>query len=444
MSFLKLKRTVRDGRHFVKTRPITVRYGIDGILALGAVSLASNNNNLFAQRLGAGDFHLSMLIFLPQMLTLFLLIPIGMMTDSLTNKRRMLSVAMVLSGLFFALAGSAAFMPVHMVYFFLAFLALAMVFVGMTNLAWQAYFPEVVPEGAWIEGVKESRNDVLTFRARMMLMVSLVMPLAVGAILTSLQSDEGKIAAHQVFYVVAAVFLIANAIHFRKIKAVRPAEPKRVSFAQLKTAARRLAKNKLFIFFAIVILFFHMTWHADWTLYFIGQRNYMGMNEFLLSLTPVGGMLAQLITLKRWSRNNTRQGVELPLMYGMIGLAVCPIAMILGVSIPDARIGIPVFLTLHAVGHLSFANVTLNLFQCLLKVVDKEYRCFSISVYTMLITLSNAVMPVAGVALYRTLGGNRQALVTSFAILFVARILAAGLWLIYTKYAAKEREAYAQ
>ena len=439
----KVRHAVRNAKSFAVNQPVTMRYGIDGILTMGAVSIVANNNNLFAQRLGAGDFHLSMLQFLPQMLNLFLLIPMGMVTDSLGNKRRMLYMALVMAGLFFAAAGSAVFVPVHTVYFFIAFLAFANVAVVLTNLVWQSYFPEVVPEDAW-EEVRETRNNILTFRARMTMIVSLVAPLSIGAILTAIPSNDGKIAAHQVFYILAAVMLISNAFHFRKIKAVRPAPPKRASLSQLKIAAARLSKNKLFIWFAVTILFFHMTWHADWTLYFIGQRNYLQMNELFLSLTPVAAMVSQLVTLKYWSRNNTRQGVERPLVYGMLGLALCPAGMILGVSLPYAWLGISVFLLVHLISHLAFANITLNLFQCLLKVVDEEYRSFSISVYTMLITLSNAIMPVVGVALYRGFGGDRSALVVTFAILFALRIIAAGCWMVYVKHAAKVREAYAE
>jgi len=64
-----------------------------------------------------------------------------------------------------------------------------------------------------------------------------------------------------------------------------------------------------------------------------------------------------------------------------------------------------------------------------LQVADEEYRSFSISVYTCLVCLSNAVMPVAGIALYRALGGDRNGLKLAFAIIFILRIAAAGLWL---------------
>jgi hypothetical protein len=66
-------------------------------------------------------------------------------------------------------------------------------------------------------------------------------------------------------------------------------------------------------------------------------------------------------------------------------------------------------------------------------VADEEYRSFSISVYTCLVCLSNAVMPVAGIALYRALGGDRNGLRYTFAIIFVLRIIAAFLWLLRHK-----------
>jgi len=68
------------------------------------------------------------------------------------------------------------------------------------------------------------------------------------------------------------------------------------------------------------------------------------------------------------------------------------------------------------------------MFQCLLPVLDTEYRSFSVSVYTCLTTLSNAIMPVVGVAIYRSLGGDINGLRITFVIVFLLRIVAASLW----------------
>ena len=421
-----MKKLILQGRHFIKTQPLSVNYGIDGLLVVGAMAIAANNNNLFAVRLGATADQLAMLHFFPSIFALVLLIPAGVFSDSLRNKRRMISIMLLLAAFFFVVVSTSAFVPIHTVSFFLIFFALAAVSVnGLYNLAWQAFFPEAVPE--------KERNTVLTFRARMTMIVSLVAPLAIGGILVSIPSDEGKIITHQIFYLLAAVLLVVNALHFKKIKAVMPAEPKRISWSEMKTAGRRLVGNKQFILFTLVILFFHMTWHMDWTLYFVGQERYLEMNELLLSLTPAGGMLAQLLTLKFWSKKSARQGPDRPLKYGILGLALNPVAMIVGTSLPNPA-GTIVFLILHFVATLAFANIMLNVFQCLLKVVDEEYRSFSISIYTCLIMLSNAIMPRVGVVIYNGFGGNLNALRMTFVIAFVLRIAATGLWVLRVRY----------
>jgi len=425
-----LNQFIKNFKQFKQEQPLSVAYGIDGILTMGAISIAVNNNALFALRLGAGDFHLSMLQFIPQIMNLLLLIPVGMLADSLMNKRRLLSIALTLTGTFFLIAGASPFISVHAVYFLLFSVAFANVSNAMTNLSWQAFFPEVVDEG--------DRNNVLTFRARMTMIVSLILPLLVGIVLTSIPAHEGKIRAHQVFYIVSAVLLISNAFHVKRIHATNPTSPKKVNFTELIDSAKRLTKNKPFILFTAAILFFHMTWHVDWTLFFIGQATYLQMNELMLSFTPVVATLMQLISLKFWSRRNARKGVEKGLLFGILGLAMSPLAIIVSTTLPQG-LNIAVFLFIHAIGHLAFANITLNLFQCLLNVVDEHNRSFSISVYTCFIMLSNAIMPVLGVALYRGLGGNIDALRLTFMIVFLSRFVAAGVWILYIRYREQQK-----
>jgi len=157
------------------------------------------------------------------------------------------------------------------------------------------------------------------------------------------------------------------------------------------------------------------------------------MNEFQIGLTTLGATVVQFLTMRFWSRVNEKHGVVLPVAFGIIGLSLCPVAMIISLSLPIS-VAPYVFLTLHAIASLPLATTTLNMLQCLLQVTDEEYRSFSISVYTCLICLSNAVMPVAGVALYRSLGGGRDGLRYAFAIIFALRIIALFLWLLRRKW----------
>ena len=412
-------------KSFHDNNPTASNYAIDGLLALGAINLAINNNNLFAQRLGAGDFHLAMIQFLPQMLNLFFLVPVGLLVDSLANKRRMLSGTMVVAAVFFLGGGAAGFTTAQPLFFFLGFLALANASIMMYSITWQGYFPEVVEEGR--------RNSVLTLRHRVGILVALSIPLISGSVLAAIPSEEGKILAHQIFYGIVALMLIANALHLKKIKAINPAPPKKIQISEIKKAGSRLLKNRQFKVFAGVALLFHMAWQIDWTLGFIGQANYLQMNEFQLGLAVVGSTTVQFLTLKFWSKRNQRFGVEKTLTFGVLGLALNPIAMIIATSLP-LWAGPTMFLILNSLALVAFATIGLNFFQCLMPVLDTEYRGFSISVYTCIMTLSNAIMPIVGVAIYRGLGGDLNGLRMTYAIIFVLRLIAAGVWWIRCRY----------
>jgi len=416
---------------FAGSNPVAARYAVDGLLMALAVNIASNNNNLFALRLGAGDYQLSLVQFLPQIFTMMILIPAGLFAGSLYNKRLLITGALITGAVGYLLCALSPFfrftgslnevIPAYSIYFFLAFLALAAGSIATYNISWQSFFPEVVD--------LQERNRVLTMRSHMDVFISIPLPLLVGTILLRATAGREKILVHQFFYLFAALFLVLAALNYRRINAVRPAAPKHVSFFEIKKAVKSLAHNRQYLLFIAAALFFYMTWHSDWTLYFIGQVHYLKMNEFQIGLTTLGATTAQFLTMRFWSRVNEKHGVALPVTFGILGLSLCPVVMIISTSLP-VSIGRYVFLPLHAIVNLPLATTTLNMLQCLLQVADEEYRSFSISVYTCLVCLSNAAMPVAGVALYRALGGDRNGLRYTFAILFILRIAAAGLWLL--------------
>jgi len=421
-------------KKFAVSNPVAARYAADGLLAALAVNIASNNNNLFALRLGANDYQLSLVQFLPQLFTMLILIPGGLFAGSLHNKRRIIIGALITGAVGYSLCALSPFFsftravnefyPAYSVYFFLVFLALAAGSIATYNISWQSYFPEVVD--------LQERNRVLTMRSHMDVFISIPLPLLVGAILLHTAANGGKIHVHQWFYLFAALFLVLAALNYHRIKAVRPASPKRVSFYEIKKAVNSLSHNRQYLLFIAVTLFFYMTWHFDWTLYFIGQVQYLKMNEFQIGLTTLGATAAQFLTMRFWSRVNEKHGVTLPVTFGILGLSLCPVVMIISTSLPVSY-GRYIFLPLHAIASLPLATTTLNMLQCLLQVADEENVSFSISVYTCLVCLSNAVMPVAGIALYRALGGGRNGLRLSFAIIFVLRIIAMGLWLLRWK-----------
>jgi len=416
-------------RNLAKVNPVAVRYVTDGLLAVGAVNIAANNFNLLAVRLGASDFQLSLVQFLPQFLTLLVLLPCGLLMDSLHNKKRVVIVMMLVVMLGYLLCAVSPFAAAYSIYFFLGAAAITGCAVAIYNIAWQSFFPGIVKINA--------HNQVLTLRTRVTLIIGMIVPLLVGFILTRIESINGKIIAHQAFFLSAVFLFLLAMLNFRRFRltqqsAVQAAEPKRITFSEIKNAGKSLIHNKQFLMFAAAALFFHMTWHFDWTLYFIGQVHYLRMNEFQLGLVGVGAAAIQLLTLKFWSRKNEKLGVVLPFTLGILGISLCPVFMIVSVSLP-LSLGPHLFIILHTAAHIPFCVITLNLFQCILLVTDNKYRSFYMSVFACLLCMSNAVMPVIGVVLYHSLGGDLNGFRYTFAIIFLLRVAAACFWILWWK-----------
>jgi MFS family permease len=394
-------------------------FAFEGVLISLVVNLVNNNNNLFATRLGASDFQLSLVIALPQIVAMLVLIPGGILTDRMLNKRRMVILSLFALAAIYIVLG---FVPFMGSYSLTAFLALTALSVGpgtLYNTAWQAYFSDIV-------SVKD-RNKALTLRTRWSFIINIATPLLTGFLLASAATNAGKLKFHQSFFWISCVLLFLQIFVLRRISGGNVQAHAAVSLKDLKTAAVDLAHNKSFLGFLGVVMFFYITWMSDWTLYYIGQVNYLKLNEAWLSYAGVGGALVQFMTLGFWSRVNEKHGIRFSIIMGSLGLCFFPLAMIIGTSLP-LTIGPSVFLVLNTLSNFAFATIALNILQCLLQVIPEKNKTLSISIYSLLVSLSNAVMPMVGVKVYTVLGANLKALHSTLLIIFAFRIVATGLW----------------
>jgi MFS family permease len=396
-----------------------ILFGFEGVLISLVVNLVNNNNNLFATRLGASDFQLSLVIALPQLVAMLVLIPGGILTDRMVNKRRMVILSLFALAAIYIILG---FVPLMGKYSLTAFLVLTALSVGpgtLYNTAWQAYFSDVI-------SIKK-RNKAFTLRTSWSFIINIATPLLTGILLASAATNTGKLRFHQSFFWISCVIVIMQILVLRRISGGNVQTHSVVSLRDLKVAAIDLAHNKSFLGFLGVVMFFYVTWQSDWTLYYIGQVNYLKLNEAWLSYAGVGGALVQFMTLGFWSRVNEKHGIRFSIIMGSLGLCCFPLAMIIGTSLP-LSIGPSVFLVLNTLSNFAFATVALNLLQCLLQVIPEKNKTLSISIYSLLVSLSNAVMPIVGVKVYTALGADLKALHTTFIIVFVFRVVATGLW----------------
>lgn len=401
------------------TNRILLLFTIEGILITLVNNIVGNNNNLFATRLGASDYELSLVTTLPQVFGMLVLIPGGILTDRMKNKRNMVIGALSILVVFYVVTGFVPFLGTYKLVVFLLLTALSMGPMIIYNVSWQAYFSDVVHIDA--------RNNILTYRTSLTFLIGIIIPFASGALLSSATTVGRKISIHQAYLWMGALIILTQIFVLKQIKSRQEQSTSRPGISNIRAAFLELLHNKKFLGFISVALFFYMTWQLDWTLYFIGQVNYLKMNEAWLSYANIGNAVAQFLTIRFWSRLNVKYGVRFAMIFGSLGLAMFPIGMIVATSAPLAQ-GRIIFLTIHTLASLTMAVIMLNVLQCLLQVLPDNNKTLNISMYTVLITLSNAVMPMVGIMIYTHLGANLKAFQTTFLIIFSVRIVATGLW----------------
>lgn len=391
----------------------------EGILITLINNLVNSHNNLYAIRLGAGDFELGLVTMLPQLIGMLVLIPGGILTDVLKDKRDMVTSALFAVACIYVLIGFVPMLGSYRLMSYIALLAISSAPMTIYNVSWQAYFSDVVhPNG---------RNRVLAVRTSLSFLIGISITLLAGALLSSASSNAEKIRLHQVFLWLAAALLLIQIFVLKGIKSEKLKSGKLLSISELKNAFVDLIHNRKFLGFVSVAILFYMTWHMDWTLYFIGQVQYLGMDEAWLSYVNIGNAIIQFLTMGIWSRINSRRGVRFAIIFGSLGLSLCPLGMIFTTSIHTANAKL-IFLIINTLFNITLATTALNILQCLLQVIPEKNKTLNISIYTALVMLSNGVMPFVGVSIYQFLGADVHALHTVFWVIFFLRLIATSLW----------------
>lgn len=421
---MKTLRSFRSSYAYITAQPAgraAIFFTMEGILFTLVNNMINNNNNLFAMRLGASDMEISLLTTFAQITGLIFLIPGAILTDRLPDKRRMVVLALLLLSASYLLIGFSPFFGAYRYYVFLILLSISMCPMTLYNMSWQAYFSDVIPI--------DRRNRILSTRTAGTLLAGIVVSLVSGNLLAAAGGDEAKIRIHQGFFWTACILLIIQVFVLKKIDYESDGIRKVVSLSEIKATISSLFRNKIFLSFFGASLFFHMTWQLDWTLYFLGQVRYLGMNEAWLSYVSIGSTLIQFLSVGLWRRVNEKMGVRFGIILGNAGLVCCALSMLIATSVPVSA-GPMLFLVLNTLSNVTFATVPLNLLQCLLQGIPEKNKTLSISIYTVFIALSNAFMPMLGVRIYTALGADLRTLQTTFWIIFCLRLVSTGIWIL--------------
>ena len=403
-------------------------FGIEGLLFQFVYSLAAGNGiatNLYATNLGATDTQISMVQLLSNLLAVALLLPAGILSDRTKHSKTMPVVILLFVGVMYFFYGTVPVMGDSRMVFFFLFVSLTAGLMAIYNAIWQAFFGDVTPLA--------DRNRVYAFRNRFVFLISTIAPILLGTILTAMPDSEHKILVLRVFFYLCGVLNLLNAFVLSRIPGGRRspealAQIPKFSFSAFTDVFRTLVHDRHFLFYFGSIMFFYMGWHLDWTMWYIGQTQYVGLTEAQLSWFSAASAILQLVTLGIFARFNEKKSVHFTFIFCVFSLMVCPLTMILSGLTPVAA-RTTVFLVVGTLVCIPQGANNLCLVQMLLEVTPEKNRSLIVSLNMAFVTLSNAVMPFVGVQIYNALGADYNAFLSFNTIAFVWRALALSLFI---------------
>ncbi len=403
---------------------IMLLFAVEGVFLQYITSINSFGLNLYATNMGATDSQIGIIQMVPNIVACAALLPLGILADRLKSTKTIPLITLLVMCAGYVFLGSVPVLGAARMNLFFVSLAFTAGALAIYNAQWQAMFGAAVP--------LRQRNDVYAFRNQFMFVIGILAPVICGIWMGRCHTADGKLLVLRIFFYLSAVCVLLQAAAIKKIPAEKQeekeelAEPEkaasRFSLSDLAEAVAGVGKNKALRWFFVPVVFFYITWQLDWSMWYLGQVKYCKMSEMTLSICNGVFNIGQLAAVGIIAKVVRKKSADFALIFAGVGLCFCPLIMILVPHLPLAYRGVT-FILLMTVLNSPQCAVALCTVQILLNAAPEKNRSLLISLFTMITTLTNSVLPLLGVRLYTALGADLTALYQFNMIDFSVRIL---------------------
>lgn len=400
---------------------LLILFGLEGLLLQYAVSLNSLANNLYATNLGATDTQIGLVQTVPNMAAVLFLIPFGLLGGRTRRSRTVPLFLLLFLGISYFGYAAVPWLPAGRMEAFFAFLGMTVGGIAIYNAQWQNFFGDAVD--------MPQRNGVLTVRNRCLFFTGVIVPLLCGTLMTAAPHVEEKLRVLQIFYALAGVCMLLQAFVLWRIPcpARRDEElSKKAGLAVFRQALGHMAHHRAFRSFFVCIMLFYFSWHFDWSLWYLAEVQYAGMNEAQLSLFQALCSVCQMIFIGFFAGLCRKKSEHYAILWACAGLWLCPV-MVAGMLWVPMQARAVYFIVIGLVGNIPQCVISMCTVQMLLQVCPRANRALIISLYTLFVTLSNSLLPLLGVQVYTALGSNEHAV---FWVNSIESLVRAGVFIL--------------
>lgn len=372
---------IRTSRRKLPTSNNLKFYIWNGILFTLMTSFSKTYAVKFLYRIGGNEFHVSMFNALPGFIAVFAIIPGIILMNNTNNKKLVMGRFFLASRILTLSFAFVPFLPIN--YQPIAFVILTALMnfpESMSATALQSFSGDIFNP--------EERATAISLRNKFSTLAQLLSFVVVGKVLSVITDSEILIIRkYQIFFLVAFLLGIFEIKTFFKLKEFKNLSTgNKLSIRQTITTMK---ENKKFLLFTLCSLLFHFGWQMGWPLFSIYQINYLGADEWWLTILNVTSSIVMFFTYNYWNKMIKTKGNAFVITVATIGMAATPILYALSFNLYILVISglIMGFFT---------SGTTTVILSSLLEVVPEDERMVYVGVHATLTSITLAIAPLAG------------------------------------------------
>lgn len=382
----------------------------NGIASSIAMNLVIPFVGIFAIKLGANNFEVSLLSALPALVAIIVTVPGSAFIDRISDKKRAIGTLILSGRFFFVLMALVPFFPEH-----IRPMALIVVYalmnlpISIMSVAWQSFIADIIP--------LRQRSSVFAVRNIWISIAGAVVVVAGGWLLDVIPFPTG----YQIVFIIAFLAALFEWRYFISIRenkvtaAAKASQPQEVSLS-LRDILNQALHEPNFSRFSITTLLYHFSWMMAWPVFTVYKVDVLGANNTWMSIYTLAASMASVLFFRYWGKLADKRGNKPVLSLAAMGLGLTPLVWLFIHSLELAAVA-------DFIGGVFTAGFNLVFFNRLLEIVPDKGRTSYIAFVTTLIQIAATISPLVGIWLYESLGFAATMIITA-----IFRVIAGWLY----------------
>lgn len=370
---------------------------------------------IYAIKLGANDFEVSLLNSLPALMVVLGVIPVTIIINRLKDVHKFAYVLLYIARTFYFLLALVPFL--HKSFEPIVLVSL----VGIMNLpamavgiCWQTFMSDLIPP--------EYRSKVFADRNFWTTVLGTVVVLVTGWLLDRMAFPK----SYQTIYTVAFIFGLIESYYFSKFHVIR-VNNDIANHGCISYAFKDMLKSKKFILFNVSSFLFYFVWMMAWPIFTVYKVNSLHANNAWMSIFTIVSSLGSIISFYKWADIAEKKGNGYSVGLSAILISFIPLMWIKASNLYIGAI-------FDFLGGIAVGGYNMLLFNWLLELLpDNGDKMSYIGLFTLITQVAAFISPMFGMWLYLKMGFVPFMLLTG-----ITRLLAGAFYVMVAQYKPKK------